>query len=48
METVQTHNEPSLASLVDELEAQKRQRKKQEQRIFAEQRLLPFVNCKER
>lgn len=48
METVQTHNEPSLASLVDELEAAKAaEEKAKRQRIFAEQRLLPFVNCKE-
>ena len=48
METVQTHNEPSLASLVDELEAAKAaEEKAKRQRIFAEQQLLPFVNCKE-
>lgn len=48
METIQQHNEPTLASLVDELEAAKAaEEKARKQRIYAEQRLMPFVNRKE-
>lgn len=48
METIQTHNEPSLSSLVDELEAAKvAEEKAKAQRIFAEQRIIPFLNSKE-
>jgi hypothetical protein len=48
METIQTHNEPSLASLVDELEAAKAaEEKAKAQRIFAEQQIIPFLNSKE-
>jgi hypothetical protein len=48
METHENHNEPSLASLVDALEAAKEvEAKAREQRIFAERQLIPFLNGKE-